>query len=245
MDEDLFAELGPPAGFPNCKVCPYRINGPVQVCVRCASAAVQPIPPDHCRICSQALTATGSCANRLCRGPCYITRISAVATYSGDLATKIKALKYQGKWGWAHIFGRLVTGHLDANFTPDEIDLIIPNPTWVQPDEIAHTEHVLRAASAEDLTGRWPLEPDGILVKTGETPKSAGLSVVERAAAAEALPAVLRVPDLSAIRDRRIVVYDDVCTTGSQLNVLARYLCENSARSVEGLVLARAPWTTK
>lgn len=238
MNEELFAQLGPPAGFPT---APYACTRSTGRC-RCASEAVQPIPPDHCLICSQALTAAGSCANRLCRGPRSITRISAVATYSGDLADAIRALKYRRKWGWVRIFGRLVTGHLDTNFDPDEVDLIIPNPTWVQAGEIAHTERVLQAASREDLIGRWPFEPDRILVKTGRTPKSTGLSATEKAAVAEALPAVLQVPDLSAIHDRRIVVYDDVCTTGSQLNVIARYLRDNGARSVEGLVLARTPW---
>jgi predicted amidophosphoribosyltransferase len=39
-----------------------------------------------------------------------------------------------------------------------------------------------------------------------------------------------------------VLVYDDVLTTGAQLNVCARFLKQRGAASVRGLVLARARW---
>lgn len=51
------------------------------------------------------------------------------------------------------------------------------------------------------------------------------------------------IPDVTRTARRRILVYDDVCATASQLDVVAECLLdEGHAARVEGLVLARAPW---
>ena len=78
------------------------------------------------------------------------------------------------------------------------------------------------------------------------TKKSArNVASAKRTAAAE-LRASLVIPDPSRVEGRRIVVYDDVCTTGSQLNAVAACLIEDGgAVSVEGIVLARAPWRAR
>ena len=220
------------------------VNGPVRVCAACAAASIQPIADPHCPVCSQALDDSGRCANRICREPHVIERISAIATYSDPLATSIKRLKYQGKWGWALIFGRLVTGYLDAHFEPNEVDLIVPNPTWAPTDDdVPHTEAVLRAARLEDIYERWPFKPDAVLTVAGPPPKSAGKSWGEKAAKATELRNLLRLSDDDDVRDQRIIVFDDVCTTGSQLEAVAGFLHEHGARSVQASVLARTPWT--
>jgi predicted amidophosphoribosyltransferase len=238
-----YGQPGAPAGFPNCALCPYVINGPVHVCTNCAAATLIPIAQNHCPICSQMLDATGVCSNGLCQGQRHIDRIRAVATYSGDLASSIKRFKYQGMWGWAAIFGRLVTGYLESNVSRGDVDLVIPNPTFrPDPNLIGHTEAVLQAAAKEDVLDRWPIVSYGILVKTAETPKSARGTWYEKQQAAEALYAALYLPNRDLIAGRRIVVYDDVCTSGQQLDAVARFLREHGAAAVEGLVLARTPW---
>lgn len=82
-----------------------------------------------------------------------------------------------------------------------------------------------------------------VLVKTRETVKSAGGSYSEKEAAAKDLRRALEVTDITQTRGARIMVYDDVCTTGHQLNAVATVLTtQGEAASVEGIVLARAPW---
>lgn len=44
------------------------------------------------------------------------------------------------------------------------------------------------------------------------------------------------------VTGKRVIVYDDVLTTGCQLDTIARFLKAHGAASVRGLVLARAPW---
>ena len=40
----------------------------------------------------------------------------------------------------------------------------------------------------------------------------------------------------------RVMVYDDICTTGGQLATLGRYLVDEGGAAVYGLVLARTAW---
>jgi predicted amidophosphoribosyltransferase len=65
----------------------------------------------------------------------------------------------------------------------------------------------------------------------------------ERIAVHELRPA-LSVPDPSAVVGLRILVYDDVLTTGSSLNETARALREAGADTVCQVTLARQTWTT-
>jgi len=51
------------------------------------------------------------------------------------------------------------------------------------------------------------------------------------------------VPNPGRTEGKFALVYDDICTTGTQLNAVAACLTdEGRAARVEGVVLARAPW---
>ena len=106
------------------------------------------------------------------------------------------------------------------------------------------TTRVLQVSAWADLDDRWPfdLPPDTAIFKTEETPRSAGQNFAgKREAAREHAQALqLRHPD--RIDGVRVVIYDDICTTGLQLNRVAQRLREWGAASVHGIVLARQPW---
>lgn len=68
------------------------------------------------------------------------------------------------------------------------------------------------------------------------------INYVQKRAAADDLLRVLVVPYPERIAGRRIVVYDDICTTGLQLDRVAWLLTSQGAAAVEGLVMARTPW---
>jgi predicted amidophosphoribosyltransferase len=95
------------------------------------------------------------------------------------------------------------------------------------------------------MLGRWPFDATrpAVLVRSWETPKSAGQSAAAKRAAAEELGRALLITDKSKIVDRRVLVFDDICTTAEQLNAVAGHLLDHGgARSVSAIVLARAPW---
>jgi predicted amidophosphoribosyltransferase len=239
---------GPPPGFPRCVGCPYVRSGPAGICGPCAGRAVDAIPGAACPVCSQRLDGDGTCPNRLCADPRRrISRIHAIAYQSGPLRTVINEYKYEGARHWALIFGRLVLGWLEANLAQEPPDLVVVNPTYTGEGgrEFPHTEAVIDAAAREDVPRRWPFDVSSprALVKGEATFDSASAIANAKRGAGQELRAVLSVPDPSRTAGRRILVYDDVCTTGNQLDAVAGCLIEDGgAAQVEALVLARAPW---
>lgn len=234
-----------PLGFPKCPSCYHLSAGTAATCFRCASRTLTPLSAAPCPVCSQA-TILGLCSNRLCRDPDRrIERIDAIAVYGGELRAKILRYKQDNRVGWATVFGRILLGHLETHYQKDSIDLIIANPT--HPTRVPrHTELVIDKAATEDLFGDWPFdtaEPRA-LVKTAMTPGSggAGATIDQKRAAAGAVQAALSISDPRRIDGKRILIYDDICTTGYQLNAVASLLRDAGATAVGGVVLARTSW---
>jgi predicted amidophosphoribosyltransferase len=239
---------GEPPGFPQCPTCPYRLMGPAWICVACASKTLEAIAPRACQVCSQRLDDDGPCRNSLCRERNRrVERIDAIAYHSGALQDKIHSFKYEGKTGWSLIFGRLLVGWLEAHADDDPPDLIVGNPTYLGAGQSGpgHIETIIMSAATADYDRRWTFDTGtpAAIIKTQATEKSAGKSLAEKRAAAAALRQVLDVPNPARTHGRDILVFDDVCTTGYQLNAVAGGLLDHGqATRVRALVLARAPW---
>jgi hypothetical protein len=86
-----------------------------------------------------------------------VERINAIAYHSGALQDKIHSFKYEGKTGWSLIFGRLLVGWLEAHAGDDPPDLIVANPTYLDPGQsgTGHIETIIRSAATADYEGRW------------------------------------------------------------------------------------------
>jgi predicted amidophosphoribosyltransferase len=237
--------VGEPLGFPRCPQCPYLRTGPPQLCLQCAQKSIENISVDACPVCSQ-IVIKGECPNWLCNDPDRrISKISAIAYSSGPLKKKIWNYKYDGKTGWAIIFGRLLHAWLYSAHQEPFPDLIIANPTFTGGGRFRHTEAVIDAAESEDTLGIWPFdtsEPRAI-TKTSATPQSAGTSAQAKRDVAQLVRESLRITRPDLVPGKNILVYDDVCTTGNQLNAIAQCLVdEGGASDVRAVVLARAPW---
>lgn len=239
---------GEPPGFPQCPQCAYRLMGPAWICAACAGQTLEAIGQRACPVCSQRLEGDSSCRNALCRERGRrVERIDAIAYHSGALQDKIHSYKYENKTGWSLIFGRLLVGWLEAHAGDGPPDLIVANPTYLGPGQpgFRHIETIIRSAATADYDRRWTFDTSTptAVVKTQATDKSAGKSLADKRAAASDLRRVLRIPDPARTHGRDIVVFDDVCTTGYQLDAVAACLLdEGGAAHVRALVLARAPW---
>lgn len=237
---------GPPAGFPNCGSCAYMAAGPTWVCQRCVSAAVTPVAHDACAVCSQ-VTAGGYCSNALCRDPRRaIKNIGAIALYDGDLRRALHRYKYERKTGWATIFGRLLVGWLDENETAESVDMITMVPSWTGAGakrDWHHIELIIDKAAEADVHGDWNLDAGAPrwLTVAGPTPQSAGSGRSAKEGSALELQKLLRLN--TEVAGQRIVVFDDICTTGYSLDAVARHLKAEGAAEVAGVVIARVPWS--
>ncbi|MFJ9029784.1 ComF family protein [Streptomyces sp. NPDC102274] len=104
---------------------------------------------------------------------------------------------------------------------------------------------MMQAAWTEDRFDRWPLPPPNrpVLVKTRQTEKSASSRPTwqEKMAAAKSHADALEL--CASVNGKRLLLVDDVFTTGAQFVTVSRFLIEKGgAADVSGLVLARTPW---
>ena len=239
--------VGDPVGFPGCSKCPYFRSGPPQTCLDCASHTINSIASAACAVCGQVL-ADGGCPNWLCSDPSRrISRIRAIAYHTGPLRDTIIQYKYGGLKDWSMIFGRLLLAWLEENARDDRPDIIVANPTYLAPNraQIRHTEFVIESAEREDILKTWPFDisEPRTLLKIHDTPRTARTSAPNKRAIARQLRESLRACPNSRFKGQHVLVYDDVCTTGSQLNAVAEYLIDDvGAKRVEGIVMARARW---
>jgi hypothetical protein len=62
-----------------------------------------------------------------------LTRVWAISMRTGEMRAAITRYKYDGKWGWAAIFGRILVGLLNENrATFGTYDLITPSPSYAR-----------------------------------------------------------------------------------------------------------------
>jgi len=124
-------------------------------------------------------------------------------------------------------------------------DLVVPMPLsaqrlrargYNQAHELAR--HLLAAIRAE--TPPHPRYTPHVLLRARDTPAQSGLDARTRSTnLTQALHILPQHHDL--VRGRRVVVVDDILTTGATLREAARALHQAGARSVVGVVLARTP----
>lgn len=103
---------------------------------------------------------------------------------------------------------------------------------------------MIDSAAVQDVRQLWPFDQDEprVVVAVGQRTRSAGSSLSGKQAAASELVPLLQVPEPTRLAGRRVLVYDDVLTTGETMNTVARVLRGAGAVEVSGVVLARQTW---
>lgn len=240
----------PPAGFAACANCAYRDTGSAPICFACASEHTEAVPAESCEVCDLPREAGENCGNPVCGWPDrYFTQVRAISMRTGEMQRAISRYKYDGRWGWRAIFGRILVGYLDEHAEEfGAYGAIIPSPTYVGPDaerSYDHTRLIVEAAQVEEPI-RWPFAYD-LILKEAPTERFATMGAVkpwkERKEIAEGpLRQALRVPSPSLVAGQRILVFDDVFTEGFTIREVAKALIEAGAVEVSEVVLARQPF---
>lgn len=238
-----------PAGFGNCPECAYAGTGSAGICFDCAAQTIEPLSEDRCEICDGRL-GDGKCGNPLCnrsadeRGWTYIY---AISMRSGELEKAISRYKYDHVEGWAWIFGRVLAGYLERRLFSgpviDPWDVIVPMPTYIGEGgrDFDHIDLIAERAQIE--APELPIRR-GVMRKTRATPRlveQPGFAARATVAESQFGPA-LDVSDPQSVDGKRVMVFDDVFTTGLTLREVAWKLKAAGAESVGGIVLARQPF---
>jgi predicted amidophosphoribosyltransferase len=252
MDHSLIDELLTQVpGFGECRRCLFNESGWAELCFACARRTMEPLAVDRCWVCDRPFAPDEStCRNPLCgRDDRSFSWNIAISMRTGQLKTAISRYKYQGRWGWALIFGRVVAGFLEERAVLfRQFGVITASPTFVGTGgrSFDHTRRVLAQAAAEVSPGAtWPFDILGepVIVKSGPTPPMVGNGYQDRRRIAEGpLRGALRITRPQDVQGKRVLVYDDVFTDGLTLNEVARTLRIAGATEVCGVTLCRQPY---
>ncbi len=208
-----------------------------------ACAAGIPTPPARCPKCAlpfQSEVALAHSPEHICgdcrRGVHRFAKAHAVGTYEGCLRELIHMYKYGGKVRLKDDLVTLLLERTEVTGDRGAYDVLLHVP--IHSSKVASREfdqaHVL-AREFSRRTGIPHLE--GVLERTRATAPQVGLSRAERR---RNMRGAFRVSRPGAILNRRVLLVDDVITSGATVNECTRELKRAGASRVEVLALARA-----
>jgi ComF family protein len=209
----------------------------VPVCPECL-AAPRPLEAEYyCRQCHtpflnpRPLGQDGRC--RLCQSGLTLFDASySFGAYAGNLRELIHLFKFGGVRALARPLGRLLAVALPRDGV---LDAIVPMPLhWRRRLKRGFNQSELLAAEVARRTGIPMVKA---LKKRHHTAAQTGLS---RAARRRNLRRVFGVSRPALVRGRRLLLIDDVFTTGATANAAAAALKDGGAARVTVLTLARA-----
>ncbi len=152
--------------------------------------------------------------------------------FEEPLRDLIHLFKYAGVTALARPLGRLMRLAVPRERS---FDLIVPAPLhWRRRWTRGYNQAALLA---REFAPAFGLKPVNVLRRTRATETQAGLS---RSARRSNVAGAFAVRDEAQVRGRRVLLVDDVMTTGATLRACAIALKHAGARSVSIAVLARA-----
>ena len=165
--------------------------------------------------------------------PC--DRSFAVCGYAPPVDTLIQALKYGGQLAIGRVLGRLLARHASNFGLQLDVDCLLPVP--LHPRRYAERGFNQSAEITRFAAGALalPVAP-GLAVRRSDTRPQVGLAPPDRHANLQGAFTAGQGP----VRGRRIVIVDDVITTGSTVAELARALKQAGAATVDVWCVARA-----
>ncbi len=208
------------------------------LCEECGAKAIRIAPP-FCAKCSEpfegAITSTFTCANCAHR---TIHFDAAVAAYRGRGIVRriIHDFKYGRQIHLRHLVGRWLCAALDdPRLRGRRFDVIIPVP--LHPTRKRERGFNQASLLAELLSAQISIQSQPLLERIRYTTTQTALDRAERM---ENLHNAFRLRKNMNVRGLRVLLIDDVLTTGSTLSECARVLKDAGVISVHAATAARA-----
>ena len=218
--------------------------------LRLVSGLLELLYPPRCAFCAKVLS-PGSPASGICtdcaaalhrtgpatvsqNGDCF-SRCLSPLFYQGLAAQSIRRYKFSGKACYHQAYGPLLRSCLSRNLNePPDLVTWAPLNRWRRYRR-GYDQALLLAREAGALYGQ---EPVRLLEKVRNTRPQSSLSAEKRR---QNVRGVYRLaPGCPNLEGKRILLVDDVITTGSTLSACAAVLTAAGAEDVVCLTLARA-----
>ena len=165
----------------------------------------------------------------------FLDSWTAVWYYEGNVRRSLLRYKFSGRRGYAQSYGRLLAMKLLREY-PEGFDLI----TWVPISSLRklrrgydQVELLAKAVGAE-----LGIKPRRLLKKHRHNPPQSGISGMAQRRAN--VLGVYRVADAEIIKGKRILLLDDIITTGATAGECARVLLTAGAEEVHCAAIAAA-----
>ncbi len=213
-----------------CAVC--RAWPAQPVCHSCLARFGQPQP--RCRRCALPVPEGVAECGRCLREPPPLAACHAAVGYGYPWSTLITRFKFGGEAGWARCFAALMHGAPGVQAAMSEADLVVPMP--LSRERLAERGFNQALLLARALAAR-KARPD-VLLRVRHTPAQTALD--RRGRLANVAGAFAVEPSLAdGLRAARVVLVDDVMTSGASVFSAAAALRQAGAAEVTAVVLAR------
>jgi ComF family protein len=217
-----------------CAACDVLVAAEASFCVACAPTLLR--LGEACPGC--ALPFTGVGCRRCASEPLPFLRARAALAYGGAIADAILRFKHGGHAHLARPLGRVFATALQVELP--HVDALLPvplHPRRLRARGFNQAIELVRGARPAGRPRGWPpLWPDS-LRRIRDTPALGRHSPRERRAL---VAGAFAVPHPDRVRGARLLLVDDVMTTGATLAGCAHALREAGAAEVRVAVLARA-----
>jgi len=214
-----------------CPSCNIPCKKPEIFCPTCRES-IEPIVEPLCPRCFIPYERGDSHLCNSCRlNPPPFKRAVAVFRYGGEIATAIQKFKYSGQVHLGIPLGSLLRHHLEA-LNPEIITPVPLDPARLSGRGFNQSFFLIKGATRKTKSRIIPR----LLMRLHRGSPQAAKTISERKKLKSSVFAV-RYPKL--IRNRRVLLVDDVMTTGATATACSRAIIKAGAESVSVLVLAR------
>lgn len=222
---------------PHCAACDVRVDPGAPLCEPCSASLYE--LGSACPRCAEPIEGPRSvvCARCLTRPPPFVAA-HAPFRYGGELARALHRLKYDGRPDIARSLAPLVRPGLRRAVAESGAEVAVPVPLhWRRLSARGFNQAALLLRHAARGLG---LEIDALsLRRVRATATQSSLRASERAGNVAGAFAVVR-RRRSRLAGRRVLLVDDVMTTGATMAACARALVAAGAREVIAFCAARA-----
>lgn len=193
------------------------------MCSRCGLVFQSREGEDH--LCGRCLDQPGA-----------FSRARATGIYDDSLRIAIHALKFKGKVALAGPLGKLLLDTFQYYWTAGDIDVVAPVPLYRRRFRRRGFNQAYLLVRRWALSGETVIIRD-LLVRTRATAPQTGLDRRQRRSNIKNAFAVSRCGQSAG---KRVLLVDDVLTTGATADACAEVLLRDGAKRVDVLTLARA-----
>ena len=216
-----------PARCAICHAWPSQV-----VCNACVARFAQPVP--RCATCALPVPANVHQCGACLKEPPPLDVCLAAVAYRWPWADCVTQFKFAGQPGWAGALATVMRSNPWVEPALEQADRVLPMP--LARERLAERGFNQALLLAQHLA---PRRTDArLLLRTRHTPAQSELKRAERLRNVQGVFAVepLRAHEL---RDRRVVLVDDVMTSGASLHAASLALRQAGAAHITALVFAR------